>query len=134
MQGAGDAGGAQVQGPLLDVLPGGEDLIGREFAGDHPGIAGFLPEPAHVRVLPGGLLAALGGFGVQFQDQAVRGRPQLPERQRSRGLGQYGIGLGRVLAGQDPGLVFDDPRVHRVDRARVQRGEVAGSRRVTVLA
>ena len=59
LQGAGDAGGAQVQGALLDVLPRGEDLIGREFAGDHPRVAGVFPEPAHVRVLPGGLLAPL---------------------------------------------------------------------------
>jgi hypothetical protein len=87
LQGAGEAGGAQVQGPLLHVLPGGQDLIRRELAGDHPGVAGVFPECAHVRVLPGGLLAPLGGFGVQFQDQPVRGGPQLPERQRSRDLG-----------------------------------------------
>jgi hypothetical protein len=97
LQGAGDAGGAQVQGPLLDVLPRGQDLIGRELARDHPGVAGVFPEPAHVGVLPGGLFAPLGGFRVQLQHQAVRGRSQLPERQRSGHLGQHGVGLGRVL-------------------------------------
>jgi len=97
LQGAGDAGGTQVQGPLLDVLPRGQDLIGRELAGDHPGVPGVFPELAHVGVLLSGLLTPLSGFRVQLQDQPVSGRPQLPERQRSRDLGQYGIGLGRVL-------------------------------------
>ena len=52
-EGAGDAGGAQVAGPLVDVLPGGEDLVGGEFAGGHPGVAGGFPERADVRVLAG---------------------------------------------------------------------------------
>jgi hypothetical protein len=126
LQGAGEAGGTQVQGPLLHVLPGGQDFIRWELAGDHPGVAGVFPECTHVRVLPGGLLAPLGGFRVQLQDQPVRGGPQLSERQRSGGLGQYGVSLGRVLGGQDRRLVVDDPGVHRVDHARVQRG--AGGR------
>ena len=134
LQGAGDTGGAQVQGPLLDVLQGGEHLIGREFAGDHPGVPGVFPEPAHVGVLLGGLLAPLGGVGVQFQDQPVRGRPQLPERQRSCDLGQYGIGLGRVLRRQD---AVSSSMIRTCTGWRVPAGSAAkvdGSRPATVRA
>ena len=80
LQGAGDAGGAQVQGALLDVLPGGQDLVGGEFAGDHAGVAGLLLELADVRLPPGGFLALAGNVGVQGQDQLAGGVPQLTER------------------------------------------------------
>jgi hypothetical protein len=90
---------------------------------DHPRVTRFLPERPYVRVLLRGFLAPLGRFRVQFQHQPVRGRPQLPERQRPRHPSQHGIGLGRVLIGQDPGLLFDDPQVNGVDRARAQRGK-----------
>ena len=49
-QRAGDPGGAQLAGPLLDMLPGRQDLIRRQFPGGHPGVPGFLPERADVRV------------------------------------------------------------------------------------
>jgi hypothetical protein len=84
---------AQVQGPLLDVLPGREDLLGGHLPGDHPGVAGVFAEPADVRVLAGFFLAAAGGgrraaggVGIELEDQPVRGVPQLAER----------LGLGRL--------------------------------------
>ena len=122
-QGAGDPGGAQVQRPLLDVLPGGEHLIGGQFPGDHPGVPGGLPERLHVRVPPPGLLLPGRRLRVQFQDHAVRRGAQFPERQRPRRPGQRRISGGRVLGGQDLGLLFDDPQVHGVQRAGVQRGQ-----------
>ena len=122
-QGAGDAGGAQVQGALLDVLPGRQDLVGGQLAGDHPGVAGVLPEPADVRLAPGGFLALAGGVGVQGQDQLAGGVPQFPERHAGGGPGEDGVGPGGVGAGQVPGLVFDDPQVDRVDLPGAQRGE-----------
>jgi hypothetical protein len=79
LQGAGDAGGAQVQGALLDVLPGRQDLIGGELAGDHPGVAGVLPEPAHMGLSPGGFLPLAGDVGVERQDQLAGGVPEFPE-------------------------------------------------------
>ena len=72
-QGAGQAGGAQVQRPLLDMLPRGKHLIGGKLAGDHPGVAGVLAEPAHVRFPLGDLLAFADRLGIQLQDQFVRG-------------------------------------------------------------
>ena len=122
-QGAGDPGGAQVQRPLLHMLPGGEHLIGGQFPGDHPGVPGRLPERPHVRVPPPGLLLPGRRLRVQFQDHPVRRRPQLPERQRPRRPGQRRISRGHVVGGQDLGLLFDDPQVHRVQRAGVQRGQ-----------
>jgi hypothetical protein len=65
LQGAGHPGGTQVQGPLLHMLPGRENLIAGELAGDHPGVAGGLPERAHVRLAAGSLLPLAGGFGIQ---------------------------------------------------------------------
>ena len=123
LQGAGEAGGAQVQGPLLHVLPRGQHLIRGQLAGDHPGVAGGLPEPAHVRLAAGGLLPLLGRFGVEFQDQLVRGVPDLAERHPGRGPGQHLVGPGGVGVAEDAGLLLDDPQVHRVDPARGQRGE-----------
>ena len=79
LQGAGDAGGAQVQGALLDVLPGREDLVGGELAGDHPGVAGLFLEPADVGFAAGGFLALAGDVGIQLQDQFAGGVAEFTE-------------------------------------------------------
>ncbi len=123
LEGAGQAGGAQVQGALFHVLPGREDLVRGEFAGDHAGVAGVFPEPAHVGVLAGGLLALAGGVGVQLEDQPVRVGAEPAEGHRPGLLGQLLIGPGGVFRGQDAGLVLDDPDVHRVEPALGQRRE-----------
>jgi hypothetical protein len=62
-------------------------------------------------------------LGVQLQDQLVRGRPQLAERHAGGGLGEEGVGLGRVFVGQDAGFVLDDPEMDRVDLPGAQGGE-----------
>src|ERR1700722_674020 len=68
LQGAVYAGGAQVQGALLDVLPGGEDFVGGELAGDHAGVAGLLAEPADLGLAFGGFPGLADGVGVQGED------------------------------------------------------------------
>ena len=98
-QGAGHPGRAQVQSPLLDVLPGGEDLIGGQLVGDHPGVPGALPERADVRLGLGRFLPLADRLGVQLEDQLVRGRAHLPERHPRRGPGQQPVGRGGVLVG-----------------------------------
>ena len=122
-EGAGDPGGAQVAGPLVDVLPGRQDLVGGEFAGGHPGVAGGFPERADVGVLAGLVLAPQRRLRVQLQDQPVGVGAELPER---LGLGRRGellIGLGQVLGGQVRGLVFGDAQVDGVDLPGPQRRE-----------
>ncbi len=121
-----DPGRAQVQGPLLDVLPGGEDLVGGEFAGDHAGVAGVLAERADLGLPFPGFLALADRLGVELEGQLVRGRAHLPERHPGRGPGQVLAGRGRVLVAEDAGLVLDDPQVHRVDPPGGQRGERLG--------
>ena len=115
LQGAGDAGGAQVQGALLDVLPGRQDLVGGELAGDHPGVAGLFLEPADVRLAAGGFLALAGNVGIQGQNQLAGSVPQLTEGLAGSRLRQDRVGLGRVGVGQVAGFFFDDPQVNRVD-------------------
>ena len=126
LQRAAHPGGTQVQGPLLDVLPARQHLIGRQLAGDHPGVAGVLPEPAHVRLPARGFLPLAGRVRIQLQHQLVRGVPHLPERHARRRPGQDRIGFRGVRVTEDAGLVLDDPQVDRVDPAGGQRGEGPG--------
>ena len=126
LQGAGDAGGAQVQGALLDVLPGRQDLIGGKLAGDHPAVAGLLLEPADIRLPPGGVLPLAGNVGVQGQDQLAGGVAELAVGLAGSRPRQDRVGLGGVGGGQVAGLLLDDPQVDRVDQAGAQRGEGLG--------
>jgi hypothetical protein len=123
LQGARDSGGAQVQGPLLHVLPGRQDLIGGQFPGDHAAVAGLLPEPAHGRFPLGGLFPLADRFGVQLDDQFAGGRPGLPERHPRHQPGQDLVGLAGVLVGQDAGLLGEDLQLERVDPPGPQRRE-----------
>jgi hypothetical protein len=67
---------AQVQGPLLDVLPGGENLVGGEFAGDHAGVAGVLAQRAYMGLPFPGFLALADRLGVALS-RRQRGKVQL---------------------------------------------------------
>ena len=78
------------------MLPRGEDLIRGQLPGHYPGVARALSELAHVRLGAGSLLALAGRLGIQFQDQLVRGVPQLPVRQARRLPGEGGISCGGV--------------------------------------
>ncbi len=126
LEGAGHSGGAQVQGPLLDVLPGGQDFVGRHLVGDHPGVPRVLAEAANVCVLPGFVLAELRVVGVEFEHQLVCGVAQPPERLRLGQVRKHPIGFGDVFEGQEPGLVLDDLDGHRVDLACRERREGQG--------
>jgi hypothetical protein len=44
---------------LLHMLEGGQHLIQGQLTGDHPGVAGPLPERADMRLGAGGFLALL---------------------------------------------------------------------------
>jgi len=114
-EGAGDAGRAQVPGPLVDVLPGREDLIGGQLAGGHPGVAGRFPERADVGVLAGLVLAPQRGVRVELEDQPVRVVAQFPERLGPCRLRELRVGFGEVPIGQVRGLVFDDAQVDGMD-------------------
>jgi len=81
---------------------------------DHGTVAGLLTEPADLGDTAGGFLAPLVRFRIQLQHQPMCRRPQLSVGQRSGGLGQIGVGFGRVLGGQDAGLLLDDPQPRHV--------------------
>jgi hypothetical protein len=49
------------------VLPGRQDLIRGELAGDHPGVAGLFLEPADVGFAAGGFLPLARGVGIQME-------------------------------------------------------------------
>jgi hypothetical protein len=83
-----------------------------------------------VRLAAGGLLPLLGRFGVEFQDQLVRGASDLTERQARGRLGQDLVGAGGVLVAQDAGLVLDDPKGGWICPA-ASAAKVRGSRRAT---
>jgi len=83
----------------------------------------MLPEPAHVRLPPGGVLPLAGRAGVQPQDQRVRGGAQLPVGHPRRLCGQRLVGRGGILRTEQAGLVLDDPDMDRVDLPGAQRGE-----------
>jgi hypothetical protein len=108
------------------VLPGGQDLIRGQLAGDHPAVSGLFAEPADLRLPLGGFLPLLQRVGIQLQDQLAGGVPELAEGLAGGRLSQDRIGLGRVRVGQDAGFLFDDPQVDRVDPPGGQRGERPG--------
>jgi hypothetical protein len=97
-QRAGHPGGAQVQRPLLRVLPGREDLVWRQFPRHHPGVPGLLGEPAHVRFFLGGFLATARRLRIELEDEPVRGVSQLPERLALRRLRQSLVALAASAA------------------------------------
>jgi hypothetical protein len=106
-QAAGHPGRAEVQGALLDVLPGGQRLSRRQLAGHHSGVAGLFPEPAYVRI-------ALRGF-LALADRLGEGGWQ-PGGDRGGVLHQLGGGLrgqvqlkaqldgGELIGGPGPGV------------------------------
>ena len=133
-QGAGDPGGAQVQRPLLHMLPGSEHLIAGQFPGDHPGVPGRLPERLHVRVPPPGLLPPRRRLRVQFQDQPVRRGAQFPERQRPGLSASAASAVAASCGGQDLGLLLDDPQVHRMHAPAYSAARHRGSLAATEVA
>ena len=69
---------AQVQGPLLDVLPGREHLIGGQFPADHPGAAGLLPERPHGRVPAAGVFPPLSRVGSSWRTSRCAAERSFP--------------------------------------------------------
>jgi hypothetical protein len=72
IQSAGDTRRPQIQGTLLDVLPGREGLVGGKLAGDHPAVTRGLPEPADLSIALGRFLLLADAFRVELEDQLAR--------------------------------------------------------------
>ena len=67
-----------------------------ELAGDHPGVAGLLAEPAYMRLPLAGFLPLADRVRVELEDQLVGGVAELTERHPGRGRGQVLVGPGGV--------------------------------------